>query len=55
MLFVARSYYHHEGVAVNRLSQLSLTLKIIFSPPWGALPLLTYVKGAGYMLESNSD
>ena len=51
MLFEARSHYHHEGVAVNRLSSLCLALKIIdCSPPlWGALPLLIYVEGASYM------
>ena len=50
MLFVARSHYAHEGVAV------SLALLVVFrlndystSPPWGALPLLIYVEGAGYM------
>ena len=48
MLFVARSHYHHEGVAVNRLSELCLTLQIV-PPSWGALPLLIYVEGAGYM------
>ena len=49
MLFVARSHYHNEGVAENRISQLCLTLKIIFSTSWGALPLHIYVEGAGYM------
>ena len=52
MLFEARSHYHHEGVAVNRLSSLCLALDIISSclvPLWGALPLLIYVEGAGYM------
>ena len=52
MLFEARSHYHHEGVAVNRLSSLCLALEIIDSCPvplWGALPLLIYVEGAGYM------
>ena len=46
------SYYHHEEVAVNRLSQLTLTLSDCFFllvPLWGALPLLIYVEGAGYM------
>ena len=52
MLFEARSHYHHEGVAVNRLSSLCLALDIVScSPPplWGALPLLIYVEGAVYM------
>ena len=49
MLFEARSHYHHEGVAVNRLSSLYLALKIIFCTSWGAMPLLIYVEGAGYM------
>ena len=51
MLFVARSHYHHEGIAVNRLSQLCLALNCLFFlvPLWGALPLLIYVEGAGYM------
>ena len=54
MLFVARSHYHHEGVAVNRLSSLCLALDIVSSclspvPLWGALPLLIYVEGAVYM------
>ena len=52
MLFEARSHYHHEGLAVNRLSSLCLALEIIdccLSPFWGALPLLIYVEGAGYM------
>ena len=29
MLFEARSHYHHEGVAVNRLSSLCLALEIV--------------------------
>ena len=51
MLFEARSHYHHEGVAVNRLSSLCLALGLFFFlvPLWGALPLLIYVEGAGYM------
>ena len=54
MLFEARSHYHHEGVAVNRLSSLCLALRLFLlasslSPLWGALPLLIYVEGAGYM------
>ena len=55
MLFEARSYYHHEGVAVNRLSSLCLALRLFLLaclslvPLWGALPLLIYVEGAGYM------
>ena len=52
MLFVARSHYHHEGVAVNWLSSLSLALRLfllVASPLLGALPLLIYVEGAGYM------
>ena len=53
MPFVARSYYHHEGVAVNQLSQLCLALRLfllsLLVPLWGALPLLIYVEGAGYM------
>ena len=53
MLFEARSHYHHERVAVNRLSSLCLALEIVsclsLVPLWGALPLLIYVEGAGYM------
>ena len=53
MLFEARSHYHHEGVTVNWLSSLCLALEIIDCflpvPLWGALPLLIYVEGAGYM------
>ena len=51
MLFVARSHYHHEGDAVNRLSSLCLALRLFFlTPPlWGALPLLIYVEGAVYI------
>ena len=53
MLFEARSHYHHEGVAVNRLSSLCLALRLFLAcslpPLWGALPLLIYVEGAGYM------
>ena len=54
MLFESRSHYHHEGVAVNRLSSLCLALEIIdcclsLLPLWGAQPLLIYVEGAGYM------
>ena len=56
MLFEARSHYHHEGVAVNRLSSLCLALRLfllacslLLVPLWGALPLLIYVEGAGYM------
>ena len=53
MLFEARSHYHHEGVAVNRLSSLCLALRLFLacslSPLWGALPLLIYVEGAVYM------
>ena len=29
MMFEARSHYHHEGVAVNRLSSLCLALEIV--------------------------
>ena len=53
MLFVARSHYHHEGVAVtpallvvSRLNDYSICGTC---PPWGALPLLIYVEGAAYM------
>ena len=49
MLFVAKSHYHHEGVTVNRLSQLCLALRLFLLPSWGALPLLIYVEGAVYM------
>ena len=54
MLFEARSHYHHEGVAVNRLSSLCLALRLFLlacslSLFGGALPLLIYVEGAGYM------
>ena len=49
MLFVARSHYDHEVVAVSRLSSFCLALDIVSSPSWGALPLLIYVEGAGYM------
>ena len=53
MLFEARSHYHHEGVAVNQLSQLCLALRLfllaLLVPLWGALPLLIYVEGEGYM------
>ena len=50
MLFEARSHYHHEGVAINRLFVSSpkdcFFLLVVL---WGALPLLIYVEGAGYM------
>ena len=53
MLFEARSHYHHEGVAVNRLSSLSnptiVSSCLSLVPLWGALPLLIYVEGAGYV------
>ena len=52
MLFVARSHYDHEEVDVSRISSLCLALEIIACCPvplWGALPLLIYVEGAGYM------
>ena len=50
MLFVARSYYHHEGVAVNRLFVSSPRyFFFLLVPLWGALPLLIYVEGAVYM------
>ena len=51
MLFEARSHYHHEGVAVNRLFVSSPRdyFFLLASPFWGALPLLIYVEGAGYM------
>ena len=53
MLFLARSHYHHEGVVVNRLSSFFLALRLflllVACPLWGALPLLIYVEGAGYM------
>ena len=54
MLFEARYHYDHEGVAVNRLSSLCLALRLFliacsFPSYWGALPLLIYVEGAGYM------
>ena len=53
MLFEARSHYHHEGVAVNRLSSLYLALRLflllVACPSWGALPLLIYVEGVVYM------
>ena len=56
MLFVARSHYHHEGVAVNRLSSLCLALRLFLLacslslvPLWGALPLLIYVEWASYI------
>ena len=50
MLFVARSHYHHEGVAVNRLFVSSPTDCFLLVPLWGALPLLIYVEGAVYMI-----
>ena len=50
MLFVARSHYHHEGVAVNRLFVSSPRDCFLFPVLlWGAMPLLIYVEGAGYM------
>ena len=50
MLFVVRSHYHHEGVAVNRLFVSSpRNCFFLLVPLWGALPLLIYVEGAGYM------
>ena len=50
MLLVARSHYAHEGDAVNPvLLCLCLALMILFCPSWGALSLLIYVEGAGYM------
>ena len=49
MLFVARSHYAHEGVAVSPALLVVSSLKIISCPSWGALPLLIYAEGAGYM------
>ena len=49
MLFEARSHYHHEGVAVNRLFVSSPRDCFLLVPLWGALPLLIYVEGAVYM------
>ena len=50
MLFVARSHYHHEGVAVNRLFVSSpRDCFLLLVPLWGALPLLIYVEGTVYM------
>ena len=53
MLFEARSHYDHEGV-VGLAGSLCLALEIVsfflsLVPLWGALPLLIYVEGAGYM------
>ena len=50
MLFVARSHYDHERVA-GLAGSLCLALEIVSSCLclWGALPLLIYVEGAGYM------
>ena len=50
MMFEARSHYHHEGVAVNRLFVSSpRNCFFLLVPLWGALPLLIYVEGAVYM------
>ena len=49
MLFMARSHYHHQGVAVNRLFVSSPRDYFLSCPLWGTLPLLIYVEGAGYM------
>ena len=51
MLFEARSHYDHERVA-GTAGSLCLALEIVssfLSVFWGALPLLIYVEGAGYM------
>ena len=50
MLFVARSHYRYEGVAVTPALLVMSSLTIIqLVPLWGALPLLIYVEGAVYM------
>ena len=50
MLFEARSHYHHEGDAINGLFVSSPNdCCFLLVPLWGALPLLIYVEGAGYM------
>ena len=50
MLFVARSHYHHEGVAVTPARLVVSRLNDYSTyPSWGALSLLIYVEGAGYM------
>ena len=50
MLFVARSHYRHEGVAVTpALLVVSRLNDYSTSPSWGALPLLISVEGAGYI------
>ena len=50
MLFVARSHYHHEGVAVTPALLVVSRLNNYSSyPSWGALPLLKYVEWAVYM------
>ena len=50
MLFEARSHYYHEGV-VGKPALVSNPRDSFFllPPLWGALPLLIYVEGAGYM------
>ena len=52
MLFEARSHYHHEGVVVTGSPLVVSSPRdcfLLLVPLWGALPLLIYVEGVGYM------